>query len=172
MNLLLTIMIFTGVDVYFLKDSPDLLMRVIPNVQTQQITLYYSFANTNWDSTVVKKETQFFDAILRTPDDPRVVGIYCVYDGYVDDNKGEPYLYELKIFPRMLMPFAISDIEKVVAQARKKINANIHIDEAITLLEYVSNILNILPVIKNSDNELKKNILQSEVSKLKMQVGR
>jgi len=172
MNLLLAIAIFAGVDVYFLKDSPDLLVRVLPEAQTEQLTLYYSFSGQDWDSTVIEKEGRFFDAVLQSPGMPSIVGIYCVYDDYVDDNKGSFYLYELKLFPKMLMPFSLTDLETIIAQARKKIIARIHTDEAITLLDYADHMLSVVPYIKNSPNELRKNTLQIEVNKLRGQIVR
>lgn len=172
MNLLMTIAIFCSVDVYFLKDSPDLLVRVLPEVQTEQLTLYYSFSGTDWNSKVVEKEGRFFDAVLQSPDMPSIVGIYCVYDGYVDDNNGSLYLYELKLHPKMLMPFSLIDLEIIVTQARKKIMARIHTDEAITLLDYADHMLSVVPYIKNSPNELRKNTLQIEVNKLRGQIVR
>lgn len=172
MNLLVAIAIFCSVDVYFLKDSPDLLVRVVPEVQTESVTIYYSFWGTQWDSTRVEKQGRFFDAVLRAPDMPRIVGIYCVYDDYVDDNNGDLYLYELKIFPRMLMPFSLADLKTIVGQARKKILARIHIDEAITLLDYADNMLAAVPYVKNSPNELSRNTLEIEVHKLRGQIVR
>lgn len=173
MNLLLAIAIFCGVDVYFLKDSPDLLVRVIPEHQIEQLTLYYSFEGSLWGSKVVTKQGQFFDTVIKTPLDARIVGLYAVYfDGTVDDDRGKPYLYELSIYPRMLMPFDITDLEVVIAQARKKIVTDTHVDEAIALLDYVDSILKVLPVIADSQGESKKRILQVEVARLKEQVGR
>jgi len=172
MNLLLAIAIFAGVDVYFLKDSPDLLVRVLPEIQIEQLTLYYSFSDQDWDSTVIEKEGRFFDAVLQSPDMPSIVGIYSVYDDYVDDNSGNLYLYELKLFPKMLMPFSLTDLETIIIQARKKIMARIHIDEAITLLDYADHMLSVVPYIKNSPNELRKNTLQIEVNKLRGQIVR
>jgi hypothetical protein len=101
---------------------------------------------------------------------PRIVGIYCVYDDYVDDNNGDLYLYELKIFPRMLMPFSLADLRTIVGQARKKILARIHTDEAITLLDYADNMLAAVPYVKNSQNELSRNTLEIEVHKLRGQI--
>ena len=110
---------------------------------------------------------------MKTPLDARIVGIYAVYDdGTVDDRGGQPYLYELSIYPRMLMPFSINDLEVVIAQARRKIVANVHVDEAIALLEYADGILRDLPVVQSSAGETKKAMLQKEVSELKGRVGR
>ncbi len=173
MNLLLALTIFAGVDLYFLKDSPDLLVRVIPEVETEQLTLYYSFSGTDWDSMLADRKGRFFEAVLRSPDTLNVIGIYCIYDnGDIDDNDGALYLYELKIFPRMLMPFSLADLEIMIGQARNKIVSNIHIDEAITLLDYADAMLTVVPVIKNSPNELKRNMLRIEVNKLRNQIVR
>jgi hypothetical protein len=173
MNLLMALMIFCGVDVFFLKDSPDLLVRVIPQHEVERLTLYYSYSGSMWGSRVIEKGGQFFDAVIKTPLDARMVGIYAVYeDATIDDNGGQLYLYELSIYPRMLMPFSSTDLELVIAQARKKITTNTHVDEAIALLEYAGSILNVLPVIAETQGETRRNLLQGEVNELKAQVGR
>jgi hypothetical protein len=173
MNLFLALMFFCSLDAFFLKDSPDLLVRVVPEHNIAGLTLHYSFSGTLWGSKTVGREGAFFDAILKTPLDARIVGIYAVYDdGTVDDRGGQPYLYELSIYPRMLMPFSINDLEVVIAQARRKIVANVHVDEAIALLEYADGILRDLPVVQSSAGETKKAMLQKEVNELKGRVGR
>jgi hypothetical protein len=173
MNLLMAMVLFCGLDVYFLKDSPDLLVRVIPERQVEQLTLKYSFSGDVWGSVVVEKQGRFFDATLKTPLDARIVGLYVVYDdGTVDDKGGQLYLYELSIYPRMLMPFSVADLEVVIAQADKKIASKTHVDEAITLLGYVDGILSMLPVVPDSPGAARKNTLQAEVERLKALVGR
>lgn len=173
MNLLLAIVITCGLDVYFLKDSPDLLVRVVPEYQIEQLTLHYSYSGTLWGSMPVDQKGAFFDAVIKTPLDARIVGLYAVYgDGTVDDDDGQPYMYELSIYPRMLIPFSVADLEVVIAQARRKIATNTHVDEAIALLDYVDGILKDLPVIPDTPGEAKKSLMQNEVEKLKAQVGR
>lgn len=173
MNLLLAITICAGVDLYFLKDSPDLLVRFLPEIQTEKVTLYYNFSDTGWGSMPVEKRGQFFDAILRTPDTLNILGIYFMYDNEdIDDNNGELYYYEVKIFPRMLMSCSIAEFEKMVDQAKKKIMSSTHVDEAITLLDYVDRVLTLMPVIKDSPNELKRNTLRIEVEELRSRIGK
>ena len=173
MNFLLAIVFICGLDVYFLKDSPDLLVRVTPQNQIQELTLHYSFSGALWGSKPVERAGAFFDAVLKTPLDARIVGLYAVYDdGTVDDRGGQPYLYELSIYPRMLIPFSVSDLEVIIAQARRKIATNTHVDEAIALLDYVGGLLKDLPVMPDSPGEAKRNVLQSEVNELKSRVGR
>ena len=173
MNVLMAIVMFCGLDVYFLKDSPDLLVRMIPEHQVEQVTLKYSFSGDIWGSVVVQKQGRFFDATIRTPLDARIVGLYMVYDdGAVDDKEGQLYLYELSIYPRMLMPFTVADLEVVIAQADKKISSKIHVDEAIMLLDYAGGILGVLPVVPDSPGATRKSTLQAEVDRLKMLVGR
>jgi hypothetical protein len=173
MNMLLAMLVFCGLDVYFLEDSPDLLVRIVPERQVEQVTLRYSFSGEIWGSMSVAKRGQFFDATIRTPLDARIVGLYVVYDdGSTDDRDGQLYLYELSIYPRMLMPFSVADLEVVIAQAEKKIASKTHVDEAITLLGYVDGILSVLPVIPESPGAARKSTLQEEVDRLKMLVGR
>lgn len=173
MNILLAIIIFSGLDVYFLKGTTNLLVRIVPEEQIEQLTLYYSFSGTSWDSMVVKKEGKFLDAGIATPETMRVIGLYCIYDnGTVDDKDGTPYLYEVKKFPKMLMPFSMVDLEVILKQARKKITSGTHIDEAITLLDYVDEMLRVLPVLENSPGETQRNILEMEVSALREQLVR
>lgn len=173
MNVMLLIGLFAGLDLFFLRDSPDLLVRVLPEVESEHLVLYYSFSGTEWDSLTIEKQGRFFDATLRTPDNVRVVGVHGIYDnGAVEAVDGEPYLYEVKIFPKMLMPFAMTDLEVMLDQARKKIESGIHVDEAITLLGYVSEMLAVVPIKRGSPAELKRNLLQMEVDKLNSRLGR
>ncbi|MBA7515129.1 hypothetical protein ES705_07167 [subsurface metagenome] len=173
MNLLLAITICAGVDLYFLKDSPNVLVRILPEIRTEQVTLYYNFSDTGWGSTLVEKTGKFFDTILETPDTLNILGIYFVYDNEdIDDNNGELYYYEIKIFPRMLMPFSVADLGLMIGQAKKKIMSSTHIDEAITLLNYVDHVLTLMPVIKDSPNELKRNTLRIEIEELRSRIGK
>jgi hypothetical protein len=173
MNLFLAMVVFCGLDVYFLKDSPDLLVRVIPEQGIEQLTLKYSFSGEMWGEMVVEKQGQFYDAKIRTPLDAKIVGLFVVYDdGTVDDKDGNLYLYELSIYPRMLMPFSTADLQVVIAQADKKISSNTHVDEAITLLDYVEGVLNVLPYVPDSPGETRKNMLQEEVDRLNALIGK
>ena len=172
MSFLLSVLIVVSLDVYFLKDSPDLLVRVLPEHQIEKLTLHYSFSDELWGSMSVEREGAFFDAVIKTPLDARIVALYSVYDnGVVDDNNGQPYMYELSIYPRMLMPFSITDLEVIIAQARRKIATNTHVDEAIALLDYVDGLLKYLPVVPDSPGKAKKEVIKTEVGKLKAQVG-
>ena len=173
MSGLLAVLIFCGMDVYFLKDSPDLLVRIIPYHQTEQVTLRYSFSGDVWGSVEVKQQGRFFDATVRTPLDARIIGVYSIYgDGTVDDKDGQPYWYEVSVHPRMLMPFSLADLEVVIAQADKKITARTHVDEAIALLDYAGGILAVLPVVPDTPAAARKAELQGEVSRLKALVRR
>jgi hypothetical protein len=173
MNILLALALVSGLDVYFLKDSPNLVVRIFPDIKTEYITIYYSFSGTNWDSTVVEEQGQFFDAVLKSPDTVNVVGVYFMYDNdKVDDNNGALYLYEINIFPRLLMPFSIDDLETMIAQARKKIVSRVHVDEGITLLDYIERMLKVIPVIEGSSNQVKRDILSVDVKELRDQVAK
>jgi hypothetical protein len=172
MNLLMAIVLFSGLDLYFLKDSPDLLVRVFPEMQTEQITIYYSFSGANWHSIQARKVGKFFDAVMSPVEGLDIVGFYAVYDNdKIDNNDGKLYLYEIKKSPRMIMPISFSDLEVILSQAKRKIDSNEHIDEAIQLLEYVGNTLIFVPIIKDGPSELRKNALQAEVENLKKQIG-
>jgi hypothetical protein len=172
-NVLLIVALFGGLDLYFLKSSPDLLVRIVPEIQSEHVTLYYSFAGTEWDSVGLEPRGRFLDVTLQTPVNMSVVGLYARYgDGTVDDDNGAPYLYEVKNNPRMLMPFSLVDLEVMTEQARKKIISGVHIDEAITVLAYVQEMLGVVPVIKGSPAELQRNLLQIEVDKLNSQLVR
>jgi hypothetical protein len=171
MNLLLALTIFAGMDLYFLKDSSDFLVRIIPETRTEHIRLYYSFSGPHWDSLHVEKKGQFFDAVITPPAHFDIVGFYAVDDsGNVDDNDGGLYLYEVKVSPRMIMPISLTDLETMCNQARQKITANTDIDEAIQLLDYVENTLVFIPFIRGTPNEVKRNTLQTEVDILKKQI--
>lgn len=171
MSLLLAVALFTGVDLYFLKDSPNLLVRVVPPALVDNIVLYYTFSGEKWDSVSVQGTGKYFDAVIIPPETLNIVGVYFISYankiGDVDNNQGNLYLYEVKKSPRMLMPFSIADLEIVLKQARKKIVARHHVDEAITLLDYVEGMLKIMPFINGSNIELKKKLLETEVNDLR-----
>jgi hypothetical protein len=175
MNILLAVSLFTSVNVYFLKNSQDLLVRVIPPQGVYEIVLYYSFSGEDWHSrTVQSYEGMNFDAAVTPPESLSMIGVYYTYDVNTvintDDNKGMLYLYEVKRSPRMLMPFSMDIIEPLLKQARKKINAQKHVDEAIALLDYVDGLLRVLPFKKGSDLEIKKQILEAEAKELRQLV--
>lgn len=173
MNALLIFALFTGLDLYFLENSPDLLVRIVPEIESENVMLYYCFSGTEWDSVLLEQRGRFVDATLQTPENISVIGLYARYaDGIIDDDNGEPYLYEVKLFPKMLMPFSLVHLEIMTEQARKKIISGVHVDEAITVLAYVREMLNVVPVIKGSSAELKRNLLDIEVNKLENQITR
>jgi len=176
MNILLAVSLFTSVNMYFLKNSQDLLVRVIPPQGVYEIVLYYSFSGDDWHSrTLQSNEGMNFDAAITPPESLSMVGVYYTYYdansvAVTDDNKGMLYLYEIKKSPRMLMPFSMDIIEPLLKQARKKITAQKHVDEAIALLDYVDAILKVLPFKKGSELEIKKPILEAEANELRQLV--
>jgi len=173
MSFILSLLLFSGLNLYFLKDSSDLLVKIQPSIGAEELILYYSFSGTDWDSVEVSDETGEFVTVLKSPEELNVVGLYFVYkDGAIDDNNGELYLFEVKKSPRFLLPFSLNDLEVMIGQARKKIVSGSHVDEAVMLLDYIDQMLKIVPVIKNSPNELKRNILRVEAEKLRTQLLR
>lgn len=173
MNLLIILTIISGVNLYFLKNSSDLMVRYTSKESVNQITIYYSFSGNEWNSITLEPTGNFFDGVIAPPEGIEIVGIYAGYpDGRVDDNKGMLYLFEIKSSPRMLLPFKITDLEVMLRQARKKIISGKHIDEAITLLNYVERMIEVMPYVKGTELEIKKNILNSELEELKRKVIR
>jgi hypothetical protein len=173
MNAILIMMLMTSVDLYYVKDSPDILVRITPQRQDQSLTLYYSFSKNDWDSLVVERKGEIFEARLKSPDiqSLKVVGIYFVYaDGAKDDNNGALYLYELSIYPRLLMPFTLKDFSVMVEQARKKILSRTHVSEAIRLLDYMANLLPVVPYITGTQSESERDNLLIEVEDLKNKI--
>lgn len=172
MNLLYILAFFSSVNLVFMKDSPDVMVRVVPETDVAEITVYYSFSGNVWGSTTVQKTDGTFDATLKSPDDVKVVGIYVVYDNnYRDDNDGNLYLYEVSIFPRFLMPITIQDLEVMLEQARKKISSGVHVSEAVRLLDYLDVMLPVLPFIENAPSAVKRETLIQEVTALRQQIG-
>jgi hypothetical protein len=70
------------------------------------------------------------------------------------------------------MPFSIDDLETMIAQARKKIVSRVHVDEGITLLDYIERMLKVIPVIEGSSNQVKRDILSVDVKELRDQVAK
>lgn len=174
MNTILIFSLLAGVNIYYVKDSPDILVRIAVPRQDQDITLYYSFSKTDWDSVGIERKGEIFETRLKSPDIEllKVIGIYFVYaDGTKDDNNGALYLYELSIYPRLIMPFALKDFDTMVEQARKKIVTKTHVSEAIRLLDYMANLLPVVPYIKGTSNEAEKDRLLIEVEDLRRRVG-
>ncbi len=172
MNLLCILALLGSVNLVFMKDSPDVMVRVTPEINVEEITIHYSFSGNQWGTTTVQKTDGTFDAALKTPDDVKVVGIYVVYgSNYRDDNDGNLYLYEVSIFPRFLMPISLHDLEVMLEQARKKISSGVHVSEAIRLLDYLDVMLPVLPYIENTPAAAKRETLLQDVAVLKQQVG-
>jgi hypothetical protein len=175
MNTILLIALMSSVNLYYVKDSPDILVRITSQRQDQYLTLYYSFSKASWDSVVIERKGEMFEARLKSPDIQllKVIGIYFVYaDGAKDDNNSGLYLYELSIYPRLIMPFSLEDLGIMVEQARKKIVSRTHISEAIRLLDYLANILPVVPYIKGTQSESERDRLLIEVEDLKSKVGK
>jgi len=172
MNSLLIIALMANLNLYFLKDSPNLLVRIVPEENTDRLTLYYSFAGEKWDSMEVQSYTTHFDAVIAPPETISIVGFYFKYNDRIDDNKGALYLYEVKKSPRMILPFSLNYLETVLKQARKKIINQNYIDEAITIIDYVEKTLNTIPYKKDSEQEIKIGALLSEVNELKALVAK
>jgi hypothetical protein len=174
MNTLLILTLITGVDLYFVKDSPDIIVRITSQVQSEHLTLFYSFSQTDWDSVVVPCKGNLFETRLKSPgiESLKVIGLYFIYaDGAKDDNNNALYLYELSIYPRLLMPFSLKDFDVMVEQARKKIVSKTHVSEAVRLLDYMADILPVVPYIKGTESEIERNRLLNEVTDLKTQIG-
>jgi|UniRef100_A0A7C6AEX3 hypothetical protein len=166
MNLLL-IPLITQLNLYFLKDSPHLLVRIKAENPVQQVILYYSFGDEKWDSVVAQSYKTHFDAVIAAPDTINVIGFYFVGDGKLNNNNGNLYLFEVKKSPRMILPLSIDYLETILKQARKKIISQTHTDEGIALVDYVEKTLKTIPYLKGSELETKINLLMSEVNELK-----
>jgi hypothetical protein len=171
MNAIIAVALFTGMNLFFVKDSPNLLARILPETPTQQITLYYSFHGADWDTMDLNDFGVSADAVIVPPESLRVVGLYAVYGNTVDDNKKNLYLYEVKRSPKMLMPFTLADLQAMLKQARKKITSGIHADEGVALLDYILEIAPLIPYIKGTALEADRLMLQNEAAELKVQAG-
>lgn len=167
MNGLITIILLAQLNLFFLKDSPDLLVRISPEDNPNNLVVYYSFGKTKWDSIEAHFLGNHFDAVINPPETVRVAGFYYKYNGTINDNKGGLYLFEVKQSPRMILPFSFNYLETVLKQARKKVMGKTHIDEVITIIDYVDKTLNTIPYKNGSEQELKINILLNEVKELK-----
>lgn len=165
MNACMIFFLISGVELYFVENSPDLLVKVSPSIQTQQVAVCYSFNSTMWDTVGATLDEYKFTAVIRTPDSLKVVGMYCLFDnGAVDDNGGELYLYEVSTSPRFLFKISLENLGTMLAQAKKKVMSKTHVDEAMLLLEYVGSILAVVPYVPGSAQEMRKNTLQSELN--------
>ncbi len=167
MNSIILFVIVANLNLYFLKDSPNLLVKVTPPEPTGRLIIYYSFANEKWDSVEAQSYTTYFGAVIVPPETINIIGCYYSHNNQINDNQGALFLYEVKQSPRMLLPLSLSYLEIVLKQARKKIMGMTHIDEAITLIDYVEKILQKMPYRKGSELEMKITLMLSEVNELK-----
>jgi hypothetical protein len=168
MNALMLMLLCTRLELFFLKDSPDLMVRIMPDAASERIQLCYSFKSTAWDTMNLSANNNIFEARISTPDDVKLLGAYFIYpDGVIDDNNGGLYLYEISIFPRMILPFSLAQLEKMVDQAKNKVAKRRHLDEAVMLLDYVDAVIEQLPYVENTMIELNKNIIKSNIEDLR-----
>lgn len=168
MNTVMLLLMCTSLEVFFLKDSPDLMVRIVPDAKSELIQLHYSFKGTSWDTMNLLVNNGIFEGRIRFPEDIKIFGAYFVYpDGRIDDNKGDLYLYEISTFPRMILPFSIAQLEKMVNQAKNKIAKRTHVDEAVMLLDYVGDMIDVLPYIENTMTELNRNVIKANLENLR-----
>ncbi len=167
MNSIIFIIVFANLNLYFLKDSPNFLVRVTPPATANRVVIHYSFSGEKWDSVEAKSYTTHFDAVIVPPETISVFGCYYSYDAQTDDNNGALFLYEVKQSPRMLLPLSLDYLATILNQVRKKIINQTHVDEAITLIDYVEKVLVKIPYKKGSEQEVKINVMLSEVNELK-----
>ncbi len=168
MNIMMLLLLCSRLEIFFLKDSPDLMVRITPEVRTDRVQLYYSFRAADWDTMSLSAGNNIFEARIKTPENYKLLGAYFAYpDGAIDNNKGDLYLYEISIFPRMIFAFSLAQMEVMVEQAKNKILKRTHVDEAVMLLNYVEEILDELPYVENTMIELNKNIIKSNVENLR-----
>jgi hypothetical protein len=159
------IVLISGVELYFVENSSDLLVKVSPSIETQQVAVCYSFHSTTWDTIAATWDQNKYTAVIHTPDSLKVIGMYCLYDNAtIDDNNGKLYLYEVSTSPRFLSRISLENLGTMLAQAKKKVLSKTHVDEAMLVLEYVRSILGAVPYIVGSAQELQKETLQSELN--------
>ncbi len=164
MNTIMLLLLCTRVDLFFMKDSPDLIMRIAPSTRCETIQLIYSFKGNQWDTLNLTADNNIFETRIKTPDEIKLLGAYFIYpDGVIDDNKGAFYMYEVSTFPRMILPFSLSQLEVMVEQAQNKIVKQVHVDEGVMLLNYADELLEELPYIENTTYELNKNKIKSDI---------
>jgi hypothetical protein len=165
MNMLMTVIMISGVELYFVENASDLLVKVSPSIETQQVAVCYSFHSVAWDTVVATWDQNKYTAVIHSPDSLKVIGMYCLYDGAaIDDNNGELYLYEVSTSPRFLYRISLENLGTMLAQVKKKVLSKTHVDEAMLVLEYVGSILGAVPYIPGSAQEFQKNALQSELN--------
>lgn len=166
------VVLISGVELYFVENSSDLLVKVSPSIETQQVAVCYSFHSTTWDTVVATWDQSKYVAVIHTPDSLKVVGMYCLYDNAaIDDNNGELYLYEVSTSPRFLSRISWENLGTMLAQAKKKVVSKTHVDEAMLVLEYVRSILEVIPCVTGSAQEFQKNTLQSELNTIYQLLG-
>jgi hypothetical protein len=159
------IALVSGVDLFFVENTSDLLIKVVPSIKTQQVAICYSFHTTTWDTVPSIEEQERFSVVVHPPESIKAIGIFCLYDNNaIDDNNGELYLFEVCTSPRFIHEVSLSNLNTMLIQARKKVISKTHVDEAIYVLDYVRSMINIIPYIPDSDQEFEVHTLRSELN--------
>jgi len=165
MNMLMIIVLISGVDLFFVEKTSDLMVKVSPSIKTKQVTICYSFRTTTWDTVGTIKEDNRFSVVIHPPESLKVIGVYCLYDNNaIDDNGGQLYLFEVSTSPRFISRISLDHLSTMLAQARKKIVSKTHIDEAVFLLDYVRSMIGVIPYITETNQEFEIHTLQSELN--------
>lgn len=165
MNMFIIIALISGVDLFFVENSSDLLVKVSPSIEAQSIELCFSYNTTKWDTVHTTHEQEKFSAVIHPPESLKVIGLYCLYDNNaVDDNAGQLYLFEVSYSPRFIYRISLDHLSTMLAQAKKKVVSKTHVDEAVFLLDYVRSIISVMPYISGSNNEFEIHTLQSELN--------
>lgn len=172
MHTLLILLLITRIDLFFMKDTTNVLLWVTPDDQQNAYVVCYNCNGTRWDSVTADAGSSSSLTIV-PPADAVVIGAYIRYaQGTTEPPDGEPRLYEVKRHPRMLMPLSLGDLEKILTQARAKVARGKHVDEAVILLDYLLGIVPRIPTIPGSTHAARLLILEQGIAELRAQLGR
>ena len=165
MNMFIILALISGVDLFFVENTSDLLIKVSPSIETQGVAFCYSFHTTKWDTVHTTKDQDRYSAVVHPPDSLRVIGIYCLYDNNaIDDNNGALYLFEVSLSPRFIYAISLENLAAMLSQAKKKVVSKVHVDEAMYVLDYVRSMVDVIPYIPGSNQEFEVHTLRSELN--------
>jgi len=145
---LLAVVILAGPSLFFFKGKNELVIKYVPGVAAGQYTVVVAKNDSPWEETSMKRSGSWLYHLVGYDSTIRSVACYFRSGTMVDDNFGMLYLYEVKTTPRMILPVSTKrlDVMLKTADAKLQRRATRHdASEAITSINYVSEILNSIP---------------------------
>ncbi len=148
MNFVFATVIFATVNLYFFKGKNELIVQYVPTLEQNKYTLVHAKNGHPWEEINMKRSGNWFYQLIPYDSTIKTIAFYFKSGSIIDDNAGLLYLYEVKLYPKMIFAVSLKQLEQMLRSAEKKLNAQTtkhDISEARTSIDYVREILNQIP---------------------------